>query len=137
MQDDIIKQAIAQRAGERPDSGHVADAVVDALRLLHAELGLLVGTQAAAALCSHALHRTRLKVEWTTPPSAVLSDQMLVALRSDLHARTLAQAIFAGETLLFALVDHLISLIGEPLTHRMLQSAWGASVAVQTSRENL
>jgi len=137
MREDIIKQALSQRAGAGSDAGRMADAVIAVLRLLHAELSLVVGTQAAAALCAHALHRTRSKVEWTTPPTAAPTDKMLTALRNDLAARTPAECLFAGETLLFALVDHLISLIGEPLTLRMLHSAWGTPAADQTSQEDL
>lgn len=136
MQDEIIKQAIKQRAGDGTSKGDTAGAVVVTLRLLHAELGLLIGLQAASALCAHALHRTRSEVRWTTPPAATMSEQMLAALRDDLNARTPVRATFAGETLLLALVDHLVSLIGEPLTLRMLRSAWAIPTADQNFQEN-
>ncbi|MFM9428673.1 hypothetical protein RCH10_005136 [Variovorax sp. GrIS 2.14] len=137
MQDDIIEQAIALRAGDVADSGLIADAVVTTLRLLHAELSVLVGAQAAAALCSHAMHRTQSEVEWAAPRAAALSESMLLALRADLQARTPEQALFAGKTLLFALTDHLKSLIGEPLTTRMLRSAWGTPAFDQISTEDI
>jgi len=137
MQDDIIKQAIAFRAGDVTDPGLIADGVVASLRLLHAELSLLVGAQAAVALCSHAMHRTQSEVEWAVPRAAALSESMLLALRADLRARTPEQALFAGKTLLFALTDHLKSLIGEPLTTRMLRSAWGAPAFDQISTKDI
>lgn len=136
MQDDVIKQAIAHRAGDGTDAGQIADAVTGALGSLHTELSLLVGAQAAAALGAHALHRTRSKIGWTMPRAPALSDQTLAALRQDLAARTPADSRYAGETLLCALVDHLIVLIGAPLTHRMLHTAWNAPDATQTSQEN-
>jgi len=132
MREDIIKQAIVRRAANGSDAGRIADAVVDALRLLHVELGVVVGVQASCALCAHALHRTRSKFEWTSPPTAAPTDKMLASLRDDLAARTPAESLFAGETLIFALIDHLISLIGEPLTLRMLHSAWSSPDADQT-----
>lgn len=136
MQDDVIRQAIAHRCADGNDAAQIADAVTGALGSLHTELSLLVGAQAAAALGAHALHRTRSKIGWTMPRATALSDQTLVELRQDLAARTPMDSRHAGETLLRALVDHLILLIGEPLTHRMLHTAWTAPDATQTSQEN-
>ncbi len=136
MRDDVIKQAIAHRCADGDDAGQIADAVTGALGLLHTELSLLVGAQAATALGVHALHRTRSKIEWTMPRATALSDQTLVELRQDLAARTPIDSLYAGETLLRALVDHLILLIGEPLTHRMLHTAWNTPDATQISQEN-
>ena len=137
MREDIIKQALSQRCGDASEPGQTADATIAVLRLLHGELALVVGAQASAALVAHAVHRTRTRVEWTAPPAAGPSDTLLKALRDDLAARTSAECLFAGETLIFALVDHLISLIGEPLTLRMLNSAWSTHGADQSSQENL
>ena len=137
MQDEIIKRAISRHAGTDASADQVARAVVGTVKLLHAELGLLVGLEAASALCAHAVHRTRSKVKWKTPAAATVSEPMTVALLKDLRQRTPTEAVFAGETLLFALVDHLISLVGEPLTLRMLESAWTVPGADQTSQEIL
>lgn len=137
MREDIIKQALAQRCGNSFQPGHTADATIAVLRLLHAELASVVGAQASAALIARAVHRTRTQVEWTASPVNGPSDTLLEALRDDLAARTSSECLFAGETLIFALVDHLVSLIGEPLTLRMLNSAWSTHAADQSSQENL
>ncbi|MDN8618690.1 hypothetical protein [Variovorax ginsengisoli] len=136
MREDIIKQALSERYGDGSDPGPIAEATTTLLRLLHAELALVVGAQASAALVVHAVHRTRSKLDWTAPPAAA-PETLLVALHDDLAARPTADCLFAGETLIFALVDHLISLIGEPLTLRMLISAWSTHGADQSSQENL
>ncbi|MGJ7495352.1 hypothetical protein ACSFA8_09775 [Variovorax sp. RT4R15] len=137
MREDIIKEALFLRFGIGSDAGQIADAIRVALRLLHAELALVVGAQASAALVAHAVHRTRTVVNWTMPAAAALTEAMLAALREDLAARTPADSLFAGETLIFALVDHLISLIGEPLTFRMLNLAWAVPGADQSPQEIL
>ena len=137
MRDDIVKASIADRGGGGADAGQTADAVAAALSLLFTQLSSVVGTQAAAALCAHALHRTRAKMGWTIAPTAAITDKTLAELRQDLADRTPVDSLVAGESLLLSLVDHLISLIGEPLTSRMLHSAWTASDPTQTSQENL
>lgn len=137
MREDIIKEALSRRCGGDSEPAQIAQGMIVALRLLHAELAQVVGTQASAALVAHAVHRTRTKVEWTAPPAAGPSDTLLRALQDDLAGRTAGECVFAGETLIFALVDHLISLIGEPLTVRMLNSAWRTQGADQSPQENL
>lgn len=137
MRLDIIKEALSRRCSDGAEPGQIAQAMIVALRLLHAELAQVVGAEASAALLAHAVHRTRTKVEWTAPLAAGPSDTLLKVLHDDLAARTSAECVFAGETLIFALVDHLVSLIGEPLTLRMLSSAWRTHGANQSSQENL
>jgi hypothetical protein len=137
MPEETIKRAIAQRAGNSSDPGQIALAVSRSLSLLYDELTLVVGAEAAAALCAHAVHCTRPTVGWTMPPAAAFSDSTFSALRDDLSARTPETALHAGQSLLFALTDHLISLIGWPVTRRMLHAAWSTPDASQTSQENL
>jgi hypothetical protein len=137
MREDIIKQAISQRCGDDSGPGQIAKATIAVLRLLHGELALLVGPQASGSLVAHAVHRTRTRVDWTAPAAAGPSDTLLKALHDDLKKRTSTECLFAGQTLIVALVDHLISLIGEPLTLRMLNSAWSTQGADQSSQENL
>ena len=124
MPSEIVKRVISQCAGDGAPSAQIAQSIVDALKSLHAELTLVVGVQAASSLIAHALHRTRTTVGWTLVASSVVTDKTLDALRDDLAARPPAGCRSAGQLLLLTLVDHLISLIGQPLTRRMLHSAW-------------
>lgn len=135
MQHEIIKQAIAQRAGKAPAAASIAAAMAALLQSLHAELDLLVGSQAAAALYAHAVHRTRSTLHWTLPPRSTIDATALALLQSDLAARSSQHAYVTCETLLAALVDHLAALIGEPLTYRLLNSAWNPAAAEQTDQE--
>ena len=135
MQHEIIKQAIAQRAGRAPVASSIAAAMAVLLQSLHAELDLLLGSQAAAALYAHAVHRTRSTLHWTLPPRSTIDATALALLQSDLAARSSQHAYMTCETLLAALVDHLATLIGEPLTYRLLNSAWNPASAEQTDQE--
>lgn len=69
------------------------------------------------------------------PPAAAFSDSSFSAVRDDLSARTPEDALHAGQSLLFALTDQLVSFVGLPVTRRMLHSAWRATDASATSRE--
>jgi hypothetical protein len=135
MQHEIIKQAIAQRAGRVPSAPRIAAAMAGLLHALYVELELLVGSQAAAALYAHAVHRTRSTLHWTLPPTSTADATTLAVLHNDLTTRSPKDAWFACETLLAAVVDHLASLIGEPLTYRLLNSAWNPAAAEQTDQE--
>lgn len=137
MPSEIVKRVISRCAGDGAPSAEVARSIVGALKSLHAELTMVVGVQAASSLIAHAMHRTREAIGWTMAPSAVITDKTLDALREDLAARPPAGCRAAGEFLLLTLVDHLISLIGQPLTRRMLHSAWNLPDAAPTSHESL
>jgi len=135
MQHEIIGRAIAQRAGDGPTASNIAVAMAELLQLLHVELDLLVGSQAAAALYTHAVYRTRSTLHWTLPPTSTLDATALALLQSNLTTRSPHDAWLACETLLAAVVDHLATLIGEPLTYRLLNSAWNPAAAEQTDQE--
>ena len=137
MPSEIVKRMISQCAGHELPSATVARSILGALKSLHAELTMVVGVQASSSLIAHAVHRTRATVEWTLPSSSVVTDKTFDALRDDLAARPPAGCRAAGEFLLTTLVDHLISLIGQPLTRRMLHAAWNLPDAELTSQESL
>ncbi|MEJ8859389.1 hypothetical protein WKW79_32805 [Variovorax robiniae] len=125
MRQQIIAKALAELAGDGANPAAVADATVGALRLLHTELGSLIGSQATGALYARSLHLTRSSFQWLNQPAPDPPEAGLSTLRSDLSLRDPTEAREAGEAILLAFADLLVSLIGEPLTHRLLQSAWG------------
>lgn len=137
MPSEIVKRVISQCASGGAPSSEIAQSIVGALKSLHAELTMVVGVQAASSLIAHALHRTRTTVGWTLASSAGITDKTLDGLRDDLAARSPSGCRAAGEILLLTLVDHLVSLIGQPLTRRMLHSAWNLPDAAPTSQESL
>ncbi len=115
----------AWNAGE-PDS--VADATVQALQALFAELAVLIGTDALRALYLRALHVSLLSFDRPAQANQPL-DAMLSDLRQHLAHLQLAGALKAAQALLESLVALLDSLLGQPLTLRLVTSAWGSPTA--------
>ncbi len=131
MRSEMILSALDDAVVEGADSQHVATQTVRALTLLLRELKPLVGDLAVRALYVRSLHLARSSFE---RPAAELEslDQLLTPLHLDLSSRPPAQARSAAEALLTALANLLVSLIGEPLTDRLLHKAW-SNVSAATS----
>ncbi|MGJ7542988.1 hypothetical protein [Variovorax sp. LT1R16] len=124
MREKIIDQRLAGTVGDAATSDAIAETTVGALRLLYAELGSLIGSRAAGALYVRSLHLTRPGFPWLSQ-AVEASDALFSTLYSDLCAREANEARQAGAGLLRTFADLLATLIGEPLTHRLLRSAWG------------
>lgn len=135
MRQEIVQQALGDGAAEGADANTVAVATVRALRLLLAELEPLVGREGARALYARSLHLTRPSFEWLAPGKPQPLSDLVTGLQEDLALRAPAEARRAGAAQLHTIADLLISLIGEPLTHRLLHSAWGSSTADEPSQE--
>ncbi len=125
MRHEIIQHFLAEETADGATQSTVPDAIVRALRLLLAELEPLVGVQAARALYARSLHLTRSNYGWSPVAGDQPFSELITFLHGDLAARDAAEGRRAGETLLHTFADLLTSLIGEPLTHRLLRSAWG------------
>ncbi len=135
MQQEIIQHALAEGHADDADANTVAVATARALRLLFAELEPLIGGHAVRALYVRSLHLARSSFGRPDPAEPEPRSEMLTALQQNLAARVPADARRAGETLLNTSADLLVSLIGEPLTHRLLLSAWGSPAADEPSLE--
>ncbi|MEO6407167.1 MAG: hypothetical protein ABIO45_00230 [Burkholderiaceae bacterium] len=131
MQREFILQAL-DRAANGAGSGVVAAACVRALDALFSELEPLVGVTGTRALYLRCLYLTRESVGWPVTPDGATREALLTSLGEHIEARDDSAARRASETLLTAFADLLISLIGEPLTLRLLQSAWGDPDAAGT-----
>lgn len=124
MRQDFIERRITQGAPAHATADAIGLATAQAFRLLLSELEPLVGTQAVRALYARSLHLTRTSFDWLSAAAAQPQDELLVLLHSNLASRMPADARLAGQALLLCFADLLISLIGEPLTYRLLRSAW-------------
>ncbi|MEO8188504.1 MAG: hypothetical protein ABI580_14205 [Burkholderiaceae bacterium] len=136
MRQELIQHALDQGNADDVDANTIAIATARALRLLFAELEPLVGAHAVLALYTRSLHLARSSFERPDPADPKPPSENLASLQQDLAARAPADARRAGETLLHSSTDLLASLIGEPLTHRLLLSAWGSPAADELSLEN-
>jgi hypothetical protein len=124
MRSEMIKRLLDEGVAADDGSDVVASVAVRALASLFAELRPLIGMLALRALYSRSLH---LAHDSFQRPSAnlVSEDELLIHLQQDLVSRQPADARRAAQSLLHALANLLISLIGEPLTNRLLHKAWG------------
>jgi len=128
----MIIEGLLDEAAETGAAG-VAGEAVRALTLLFAELKPLIGMLAVRALFVRSLHLAHASFE--RPGTELTSaDELLAHFYRDLVSRAPEQAHGAARALLRALVDLLVSLIGEALTNRLLHKAWGQG-PVATSAE--
>ena len=135
MRQKLIQHALGDGAAEGADANTVAVATARALRSLLEELEPLVGAEGVRALYARSLHLTRPSFGWLAPAKPEPLSDLVAGLQEDLALRVPAEARRAGAAQLHTFADLLISLIGEPLTHRLLHSAWGGSAADEPSQE--
>jgi len=134
MRSEMIQSALGEAASEGADSITVADATVQALTLLFAKLQPLIGNMALRALYRRSLHLARSSFD--RPSNDLESpDELLSLLHRDLMSRSSTEARGAAMALLLALANLLVSLIGEPLTDRLLHKAWRHRLPATSSEE--
>jgi len=125
-----IEAALGQ-AWKDGAAGDVAAAAEHALRALFAELASLIGNDAVRALYLRALHVSVLS--FTRPGQASEPmDALLAEFRQNMRDRQPVEARRAALALLESLVALLVSLIGQPLTLRLITSAWRSPPAAPT-----
>ncbi len=129
----LVRHALA--AVEHADAEIVAVATTKALQRLVAELEPLVGPDAVHALYRRSLHLTRASSDWAVPAGGLAGTEMSAGLHEQLVSRSAPDALAAGQGLLKAFANLLISLIGEPLTSRLVMSAWGEPSADALHKE--
>lgn len=103
----------------------VANATVKALQSLFADLAMLIGNNAVLALYLRTLHVSLLFFDGTAKANQPL-DALMAELRQNLANQQPADARSAAQALLESMVALLVSLIGQPLTLRLVTSAWGS-----------
>ncbi len=109
----------------------VADATVQALQALFSHLATLIGNDAVRALYLRSLHVSLLSFDRTAQANQPLNT-LLAELRQNLAKHQTADARKAAQALLESLVALLVSLIGQPLTMRLVASAWGSPTTPPT-----
>jgi len=124
MRSELIQSALGEGSVEGAESATVADATVQALTLLFAKLQPLIGNLALRALYVRSLRLARSSFD-SPSTDLELPVELLAPLHRDLASRGAAEAQGAAMALLLALANLLVSLIGEPLTDRLLHKAWG------------
>ncbi len=129
----LIEHALGEGATRGAEASVVATRTVVAVRLLLAELAALIGERAAGALYGRGLHLARAALP-RPPPGPATHDELLAPLHKELASRPSSEAQRGSRALLSALVDLLVSLIGEPLSHRLLTKAWAPRADAPVAR---
>lgn len=116
----IIRQAIAR------STGGIADVAVKLWQSMASELISIIGQGGFNALYARSLHLASSQFPWLVPGTPANSGNLdFMTLKTSLDSQNAADAYQANLAFLIIFTDTLASLIGEPLTTRILNSAWG------------
>lgn len=122
---EAIRGALARSAGAVPDASAVAEATLGTWRQVAARLAPVIGARGVDALFGRSLHVTSKAF----PALAKVQNggdgaARLAALKACLAGQEPAAAAEAGQALLVNFTELLASLIGAPLTERLLAPIW-------------
>ena len=124
MRQELIQNALPLPTDLVSSATSVADAVARALGHLMDELEPLVGMHGVNALFGRSVHLVRRDHAAALTPAKGTRDEQMACLREELARLDIAEARTISTALLTTFADLLTSLIGEPLTNRLLRSAW-------------
>ncbi len=104
------------------DAGQIAGEAVAAWDAMHRAMAPVIGARGSAALYHRTLHVARATYPWLGAPCDTAAEPGDFApLRDALASRTAVEAAAAHDGMLRAFLDLLATLIGAPLTARLLQ----------------
>ena len=117
-------------------SQEVAEVVAAMFQSIDQTLVPIVGQRGMAALYKRTLHLARPTCPWLpVTPEDVSTGIDIAALTAALAQRTAADAAAAGARLLHNFHALLTTLIGEPLTERLLRSVWATFLSGPSARD--
>ena len=115
---------------------NVADAAVIVWEKLATEIITVVGEDGFNSLYARSVFLAQPTFPWLAASSlSQQADQRFAELKKGLEGQTPSQAREANSLLLLTFTGILAALIGEPLTTRILCSAWGDDASTSTSKE--
>lgn len=118
------------------DTGEVAEAAINSWEQMAAQIISIVGEDGFNSLYERSIFLTQPTFPWLAtslhPPQA---DQRFAELKMSFKGQTPAQISEANALLLITFTDILASLIGEPLTTRILSLAWNTDISDRTGKE--
>jgi hypothetical protein len=125
MDHDAIRRTLAYLAGDSPDASAIAEATEGTWQRVASRLSPVIGTRGVDALFNRARHVTSKTFPWlaTTGNDGGCAEQM-ANLKAHLAGREPNVAAEASYVLLVTFTVLLATLIGEPLTERLLESIW-------------
>ena len=132
--DEHRHQAIRNAVLLRPEA--VVDQTIALWEQLASELISIIGEHGFQSLYSRSVHMAAAASPWIMLCQSTQStDPEFTGLRNCLEARDFTEVSEASVVLLNTFIDILILLIGEPLTSRILRSAWGDDVMDLAGKE--
>lgn len=130
LRDQKIKNLMAH-SSEEVDAGPV-----HLWRSMAEQIISVVGQGGFQSLYARSIFLTQRSHPWLVQPAdSLASDLSFTALSTCLAEQSPAQAQEANALLMRTFTDLLASLIGEPLTVRILKTAWGADADDLTDKE--
>ena len=120
-----IQQGLSHPFETHSDPVAIAGELVRLVKDIAAVLTPILGSRGVAALYQRTLHVTRSSHAWVAGPQEVAQPIIdLVALQAPFARQDRDEAAAAATALLHAFHDLLASLIGEPLSERLLDPVW-------------
>ena len=127
---------LSRLAGEGMPSTQVAEVVVGAWAQIDAALTPVVGRRAVAMLHQRSLFLTAAAHRWLSETTEGLPETMdLDGLGVLLGQQTSVDAAAGGGASLQTFQDLLASLVGSPLTERLLRSIWANSLSGPAAKD--
>lgn len=122
---EAMRRTLAQHAAKAPDASAVAEVVLATWSSMAERLSPVIGVKGVDVLFRRALQLTSKTFPWL----AVAEDYgnsaiLLKSLRARFGLQDAAVATEAGKALLGIFTDLLTSLLGVPLTERLLGPVW-------------
>lgn len=124
-----IRTTLAQQAGNAPTARAVADAALNLWQQMAARLAPVIGVRGVDILFGRALHLTSRAFPWLVMVSEHGDSAAQLAnfkgrVAARIAARDPSVASEASCALLLTFTELLATLIGEPLTERLLAPVW-------------
>ena len=127
-------QLIERLVAQHPEK--VADAAINLWEQMATQIISIVGEEGFKALFARSVFLAQPTFPWLAASSlSQQTDQRFAELKKALEGQTPAQACEANTLLLLTFTDILAALIGEPLTTRILWTAWGDDASTGTRKE--
>ena len=115
---------------------NVADGAIDYWSRMATQIILIVGDAGFDSLYARSVFLSQTRYPWlATSSGAAQTAPRFADLKTSLEAQTPALAREANSLLLITFTDILASLVGGPLTARILESAWDIDIQGTADKE--
>jgi len=112
-----------------------ADAAIKLWEQMAVQIISIVGEEGFDSLFARSLFLSQSTFPWLAANPLPKAEHRFLELKGSLEDQAPAQASEANSLLLITFTDILASLIGEPLTTRILHLAWGDDISTRLGKE--